>query len=156
MHTEISAFGYILLFFVGGTLVAGGAALLSALLRPSRPSQAKAEVYESGEQAIGGTWGRFNFRYYVVALIFVLFEVEMILLFPWAAVFGSPERMAQTDGMWGWFVLLEAFVFIFLLALGLLYAWKKGLLEWKSPQVRVSDYRAPIPPSAYDKYLKNK
>jgi len=146
---EISGYGTILLFLIGGvgfilvTLLAGW------ILRPRRPNEEKLTTYESGEEAAGSAWGNFNIRFYIIGIIFLLFEVELIFLFPWAVVFGDKELNAATDGLWGKFALIETFIFIGLLAVGLLYVWKKGMLDWVKPEPQSSDYQSKIPESAY-------
>ena len=93
-------------------------------LRPNKPNEVKKSIYECGFETLSGTWNQFNFRYYSFALIFVIFDVEVVFLFPWAANFGVLSRE------FGVFVFLEMFVFIGILVLGWLYAWRKKALEW--------------------------
>jgi NADH-quinone oxidoreductase subunit A len=92
-----------------------------ALLGGSRPTPPKVEPYESGMWAIGTSRGRVPIRYYLIAMLFILFDLEIVFLFPWAAVF---RRL-------GIFGLAEMLVFIGVLGLGLLYAWKRQALEWQ-------------------------
>jgi NADH-quinone oxidoreductase subunit A len=89
------------------------------LLRPTRPQAEKYITYESGVDPLGG-WGQANIRYYIYALLFVIFDVEAVFIFPWAV---------RLDSL-GVFGLVEMTIFIVLLALGLLYAWRKGVLRW--------------------------
>lgn len=103
------------------------------LIRPRRPNEEKNATYESGEEAVGNAWAAFNPRFYVIALVFLLFEVELVFLFPWATVFGREELMEATNGTWGILAIAEMLMFIFILALGLAYAWKKGFLNWQNP-----------------------
>lgn len=151
---EISGFGTVLLFIVGGigflviTLFAG------KLLRPERPSAEKQTTYESGEDPSGSAWGQFNVRFYVIALIFLLFEAELVFLFPWATVFAKQELIEQTDGLWAKFSLIETVVFIVILAVGLAYVWKNGMLEWVKPKPKQTDYQSKIPSKAYAKYQR--
>ena len=93
---------------------------LGSLIRPTRPQPDKYETYESGVDAVGDMWSQSNIRYYVFALLFVLFDVEAVFIFPWAT---------RLDA-YGWFGLVEMAIFVFILILGLLYAWRKGLLRW--------------------------
>ncbi len=93
---------------------------LASLLRPSRDTPEKLINYESGVDPQGGMWSQSNIRYYVFALMFVLFDVEAVFIFPWAT------RLEVYD----LFGLVEMAIFIFILALGLFYAWRKGLLRW--------------------------
>ena len=93
---------------------------LGSLLRPTVPSKEKYLTYESGVDPLGDLWSQSNIRYYVFALLFVLFDVEAVFIFPWAT------RLETYDV----FGLVEMGVFIVILALGLLYAWRKGMLRW--------------------------
>ena len=93
---------------------------VSALFRPYRPDQSKRSTYECGEPPVGPSWVMFDVHFYVVALLFVLFDVEAVFLIPWAAA------LAQV----GWFAFVEGTVFILILAVGLAYAWRKRALEW--------------------------
>ena len=99
-----------------GCLVLG----ISKILRPTRPQEQKYIVYESGVDPVGIGWSQSQIRYYVFALLFVIFDVEAVFLFPWAA---NVER-------YGTFGLITMLVFIVLLLDGLVYAWKRGLLRW--------------------------
>ena len=145
-----SAFGEILLFIIVGMLFVMVPLLVSKLIRPHRPNPDKLATYESGEQPTGDAWSQFNIRFYIVALMFVLFEVELIFLFPWATIFGSKELIAETNGMWGWFTLTEMIIFIAILALGLAYVWANGHLEWVKPEQEIPDYKSPVPKKLYD------
>ncbi len=93
---------------------------IARLLRPSNPYPAKEQSYECAEAPIGDSWVRFNNRFYIFALIFVVFDVEAVFLFPWAVAFGQL----------GLFALVEMVIFILILMFGLFYAWKKGVLKW--------------------------
>lgn len=113
---------YLTVVWFGGAGVLLGAALfgLSALIRPNRPTEQKVIAYESGVDPVGMGWSQSQIRYYVFALLFVIFDVEAVFLFPWAA---AVER-------YGTFGLVVMLAFIFLLLDGLIYAWKRGLLRW--------------------------
>ncbi len=93
---------------------------LGKLIRPSRPSREKLTSYESGVDPVGTGFGQSQVRYYIFALLFVLFDVEAVFIFPWAL---------GLEG-YGVFGLVEMSIFIVILALGLLYAWRKGVLRW--------------------------
>src|SRR5690606_18702647 len=125
----LSGFAEVLLFIVGGALFILISLLISRLARPNRPNAEKRAPYESGEEPVGASWGQFNARFYIVALIFILFEVELVLLFPWATIFSRTDLIEKTNGLWGWFSLVEMILFIFILALGLIWAWAKGYLD---------------------------
>ena len=111
---------YVLAFFVVGALIVTGMMLLSHLLAPWKPTREKLGTYESGEEPTGQAWGRYPSHFYVFALLFVVFDVEVIFLFPWAVLFRDL----------GWFGLGEMVVFIGILVVGLFYAWKKKALNW--------------------------
>lgn len=147
----ISGFGEILLFIIGGTLFIALTLLISRFIRPNRPNAEKLSTYESGEEPVGSAWAQFNIRFYIIALIFLLFEVEIVLLFPWATVFAKKELIAQTNGRWGWFAVTEAVAFIVILALGLAYAWKNGFLNWVKPDPQPTEFKSPVPKNFYDR-----
>lgn len=150
----ISEFGYLLLFIVGGLLFIVVGLFVSFLIRPSRPNEEKLTTYECGEDTVGNAWGSFNIRFYVVALMFVLFDVELVFLFPWATVFGNYSLIQITDGLWGWFALVEMLVFLIILALGLAYAWKRGYLQWVRPSMESKETKTGVPPKMYENINK--
>ncbi|NJO02759.1 MAG: NADH-quinone oxidoreductase subunit A [Bacteroidia bacterium] len=154
-ESQISAFGIVLLFGLGGTMIVVTGLLVSAFLRPKRPNEEKLSPYECGEEAVGSAWNQFNVRYYIIALIFILFEVEVVFLFPWAVVFGQRVLIEASKGLWGWFALLEMIVFVGILIIGLAYVWRKGFLEWVKPLAQKTDYKSKIPAQAYD-HLREK
>lgn len=147
---QLSPFGEILLFIVGAMAFMAITLLVAKLIRPNRPNQEKLTTYECGEDPTGTAWGQFNPRFYIIALIFVLFDVEIVFLFPWATVFGNAALIESTDGLWGWFAVAEMFIFIAVLALGLAYAWIKGFLDWIKPTVEKPVYSSPIPNEVYE------
>ena len=126
------------------------------LVRPYKPSPQKGEVYECGEQPIGSAWIQFDLRFYVVALLFVIFDVEIAFFFPWAIVFGTATRAADeripveqrletvrlltpnattvpepaAAGAFAQFAFLELLVFFGILLVGFAYLWRRGDLEW--------------------------
>lgn len=112
-------------FIALGVLLPLLALTIGRLLRPHVPSPEKRITYESGSDPTGEGWVQFHIRYYLFALLFVIFDVEAIFLYPWAVVYDS-LRLKM-----GLFVFGEMFVFLFFLILGLAYAWKKKVLEWK-------------------------
>jgi NADH:ubiquinone oxidoreductase subunit 3 (subunit A) len=119
------SFAGVLLFLVAGSIFLALALLISRLIQPKgKPGTDKYLSYECGEIPEGSAWIRFNIRFYVLALIFIIFDVEVILLLPWAVVFRKL----------GLFAFVEGLIFIFILAVGLAYVWKKGDLEWVKPE----------------------
>ena len=108
------------IFAIVGAVLVFGTLGLSRLVRPNVPTEAKYTTYESGIDPIGTGWAQTNVRYYVFALLFVVFDVEAVFLFPWAIVFEDLGTQA----------FVEMTIFIGILALALLYAIKKKVLEW--------------------------
>jgi NADH-quinone oxidoreductase subunit A len=147
----LSEFSLVFLFILAGILFVMAAFITSRLVRPNRPNAQKLASYESGEEPVTSPWTQFNVRFYIIALVFLLFEVEIIFLFPWATVFANPEWIAETKGDWGWFSLLEMVLFIAILALGLAYAWVNGHLDWIKPDPRPTEFQSHVPKSLYDK-----
>lgn len=129
-NQNLTDFGYILLFIIGSLAFIVFGLLATSLIRPKRPNEEKLSIYECGEESRGTAWASFNIRFYVIALIFILFDVELVFLFPWATVFGQQKYIEETEGLWGWFALTEMFIFIGVLVLGLVYAWRFGYLDW--------------------------
>jgi NADH-quinone oxidoreductase subunit A len=146
----IQAFADILFFGLGGIGFILITLLVSKLLRPKRPNVEKNTAYESGEDALGSAWPQINPRFYVLALIFLLFEVEIIVMFLWAPVFTDKTLMQQSDGQWGLFTLIEIFVFVIILATGLAYAWVNGHLDWLKSEPKKSDFKSLVPRQLYD------
>ena len=107
-----------------------GMMAVSALLRPSVPEQGKSAIYESGEIPTGTARIQFNIQYYMVALLFVVFDIETVLIFPWTVIY----RSALEQGVGLDKVLLPMLVFIGVLVVGLAWAWRNGAVKWvKSP-----------------------
>jgi NADH-quinone oxidoreductase subunit A len=100
--------------------------LVWSILRPSRFSEEKLTTYECGENPTGSAWVQFNIRFYVFALIFIIFDVEAVFLLPWAVVFRELGALAFVEGL----------VFIAILVVALVYVWRKGDLEWVRPEDR--------------------
>ncbi|WP_339790773.1 NADH-quinone oxidoreductase subunit A [uncultured Imperialibacter sp.] len=151
---ELSGFGTILLFIIGGFVFVLLSVGFAMLVRPNRPNVEKLTTYECGEDPSTSAWGKFNVRFYIVALIFLLFEVELVFLFPWATVFAQKELVDATGGLWGWFALGEMTVFVLILALGLVFAWAKGYLEWERPVVAATRMDSKVPNELYDAVSK--
>ena len=146
----LSDFGEVLLFIIAGIIFIVVTLFVSKLIRPHRPNVEKLSTYESGEEPVGSAWTQFNIRFYIIALIFLLFEVEIVFLFPWSTIFANEELIKQTNGLWGWFSLIEMVLFILVLALGLAYAWVNGHLDWIKPDPRPTEFISPVPKEHYD------
>ncbi|MDF2720345.1 MAG: NuoA [Paenibacillus sp.] len=110
------------IFLALGILLPIVALTLGRFLRPNKPTEEKQTTYESGNEPVGESHVRFNIRYYLFALMFVIFDVETVFLYPWAVAYD----------FLGLFALVEMLIFVALLVVGLLYAWKKKVLQWSS------------------------
>ncbi len=148
--SQLTEFGKVFLYILLGTFLVLFTMLLGKIIAPKKPNTTKLSSYECGEVPVGNAWIQFNPRFYVVALVFLLFDVEMVFLFPWSTVFGQ-ETLINADSRWGWFTMAEMFTFIAILLLGLLYIWKKGDLEWVRPKAIAPKISGGIPVSAYEK-----
>lgn|SRR5690554_5380493 len=93
---------------------------LAGLLSPKRPNSIKNSTYECGIETVGPAWSQFRIQYYIFALVFLIFDVEVVFLYPWAVAY---NRL-------GLFAIVEAIIFLLILVGGLLYAWRKGALRW--------------------------
>ena len=111
----------IIVFFIAGVVLVAGANFLSNLISHKSDNPQKREPYESGMKTIGPTWVQFKVGYYLFAILFLIFDVEVAFLVPWAVVFGDIGGIA----------FIEILIFLFILGLGLLYAWKKSALRWE-------------------------
>ena len=123
----LTEFGKVLIFFIIGAAFVAAGLITAWLLRPHRPYPQKLSTYECGEEPIGSAWVRFNVRFYVVALVFLIFDVEVVFLFPWALVYRQL----------GLFAFIEMAVFLVVLIVGYTYVWVKGDLDWDKPRPEV-------------------
>ena len=122
-------FANVLVFLAVGILFLLVTLILSSLFRPSKYSPEKLTSYECGENPTGSPWIQFNIRFYVFALIFIIFDVEAAFLIPWAVAFKKLGMIAFVEGL----------IFIAILAVGLAYVWAKGDLHWVRPEERGSE-----------------
>ena len=113
--------GALVLLFICGATFCGLGILVSQFLAPRSKNAQKLEAYECGVPAESGSWVQYNVGYYLFALIFLIFDVEIVFLFPWAVVLREVGMVA----------FVEILIFVAILFLGLLYAWKKGALKWE-------------------------
>ena len=126
LELMLTEFGKIFVFILTAALFVVLAIYVARLLRPKRPTFEKLTTYECGENPEGSPWVKFNIRFYVVALIFLIFDVEVVLLIPWALVY-------KQFGIVGYLI---GAIFLILLAVGMAYEWKKGDLEWARPKIK--------------------
>lgn len=119
--TVVNEWAFIAIFAIMAPIFPALPILAAWLFRPKRSNALKSQTYESGVETVGDTWVQFRVQYYIYGLIFLVFDVEMVFLFPWAVAYNQLDLFAFAAG----------FLFIFLLADALIYAWRKGVLEWK-------------------------
>ena len=117
MLTDYTFIGIFLVIAIAFPIIA---LALAFFIRPKKPNPVKSSTYECGLETIGETWVQFRVQYYIYALVFVIFDIETIFLYPWAVAYNKL----------GLFALVEMFIFLAILAGGLIYAWRKGALEW--------------------------
>ena len=111
---------YIGLFILVGLIIPVGAITAAWILGPKKPNPIKQTTYECGIETVGESWVQFKAQYYIFALVFLVFDVETVFLFPWAVRLGEL----------GLFAVIEGIIFILILIAGLVYTWRKGMLEW--------------------------
>jgi NADH:ubiquinone oxidoreductase subunit 3 (subunit A) len=111
---------YIGLFIFMAVLFPSAAIFIATLLAPKKPNSIKDTIYECGIETVGETWVQFKAQYYIFALVFLAFDVEVVFMYPWAVAFKAMPLFGVVEGL----------LFILILAGGLIYAWRKGALEW--------------------------
>lgn len=116
----LAAYGDVFMFLAAGIVFVLGSFVASWCLRPQKPSPEKLTTYECGETPIGSSFIQYNVRYYLIALVFVVFDVEVLFLFPWAVAM-------KACGLAGF---IEVLVFVLILGAGLVYCWRRKVLEW--------------------------
>lgn len=119
----LTDFGRVFIFFLIGMVFVAGGLVTAWVVRPKRWYPDKLSTYECGEEPVGSSWVKFNIRFYVIALIFLIFEVETVFLFPWALVYRDL----------GMFALVEMMIFLAILFVGYAYVWVGGDLDWDKP-----------------------
>jgi NADH-quinone oxidoreductase subunit A len=141
----------IFLFLAFGAVFVLVNLVMGAVVRPRVPNPEKATVYECGEPTIGSSWVQFDLRFYIVALVFLIFDVEVALFYPWAVAFGDAHRLAQTLDMDVFDIRMVAVVdmlfFFGVLLVGFAYLWRFGYLDWVRSAATTSlkiDYRPGI------------
>ncbi len=117
---DLSEWAFVGVFLAIAGILPAVPMFLGWLLGPRKPNPIKNDTYECGIETVGDAWVQFKVQYYIFALVFLVFDVEIVLLFPWAVAYNNL----------GLFAFVEATIFIALLAVALLYVWRKGALEW--------------------------
>ena len=126
----LTEFGKAFIFLLLGAIFVALGLLGAWIFRPHRPYPEKNATYECGEEPVGSAWIRLNVRFYVVALIFLIFDVEVAFLFPWAIIYRQ----------FGVFGFLEMAVFLVILIIGYAYVWVKGDLNWDKPKPQIPSF----------------
>lgn len=126
----LAEFGNVFLFLIIGVLFVAVSLIAAKMLRPDRPNPEKLATYECGEIPFGSARVQFNNRFYIIGLMFLIFEVEILLLFPWVMVFQDI----------GWFAFFAMLVFVFLIFIGFAYELGKGHLQWDIPKPIIPRY----------------
>jgi NADH-quinone oxidoreductase subunit A len=136
MGENLNSFGplgqYLPLFILIVVAIGLGLLLvnLSKLMGPFRPNKVKESVYESGMDPVGTAHDRMSVKFYMVAMLFILFDIEVVFMYPWAVNYTQLIDLDKSLGGMGLFPLIEMFVFVVILFVGYIYVWKKGGLEW--------------------------
>ena len=129
-------FGTVLIFAILAIVLVYVPLLIQSLVAPSQKTPDKLDNYECGEEPEGSAWVQFNIRFYVIALIFLIFDVEVVFLFPWAAVY--QDFIASGNGL---LVLVEMLLFVIILTIGFAYVWIKGDLDWVKMKLKYAHGR---------------
>jgi NADH-quinone oxidoreductase subunit A len=132
----LTEFGKALIFILIGAIFVALGLFGAWIFRPRRPYPEKNATYECGEEPIGSAWIRLNVRFYVTALIFLIFDVEVAFLFPWALIF-------RQLGLFGY---LEMAIFLIILLIGYAYVWVKGDLNWDKPKPEIPVIKRKVSP----------
>lgn len=141
-------------FLIAGLAMVLGALVFGWFLRPNLPHPDKQQAYECGEPTIGPSWVQFDLRFYVVALVFLIFDVEVALFYPWAVVFGSGDQAVKLAATW------DMLFFFGVIVVGFIYLWRFGYLDWVwactggREVERKAVIGAPIPPPAPKQVVK--
>jgi NADH-quinone oxidoreductase subunit A len=152
----MSELGYVLIFFIVGLLFCSIGVFVSHLshllsVKNKKTSDAKHSVYECGEETSGNAWVQFNMHFYTMGLIFIIFDVEILLLFPWSISLDKFSLLEYSQ-QWTLLAYTEGILFIFILGLGLVYIWHKDDINWLKPQPKVLNIETGIPAAEYDKF----
>lgn len=151
---EKIAFLHFFWSFIGILLLVAGGVYVSRWLRPHRPQEEKLATYESGSEPIGNAWGAVNSRWYVIGLVFILLEIETLLLFPWAVVCIDPRTKSSTGQINPLYMAISGSLFILMLGIGLAYALIKGkLMEsiYSHHMAKQEDYKGVVPIAYYER-----
>ncbi len=138
----LTQFGQILVFLILSVVFVLGGIVTARIIRPKKPTKEKLTTYECGETPVGDAWVKFNIRFYIIALVFIIFDVEVVFLFPWAVVFKNM----------GMFAFVEMFIFLAILFVGFIYLWARGDLEWVRPKPVIPKLQDLVKTKANEKF----
>ncbi len=147
----IENYSYIVLFILSGLVFLMVIFSIAKILRPHKPNMEKLSTYESGEQPMGNANPKFNPRFYILALVFVLFEAEMVVLFPWSLIYKSSNYQNLPNST-KYFGLIELMIFLLILGLALAILYSKGYLNWERKEPKTTHFKSPVPNDAYKNY----
>jgi len=142
----LTQFGQILVFILLAVVFVVGGIVAAKVISPKKKTKEKLLTYECGETPVGEAWIKFNIRFYVIALVFIIFDVEVIFLFPWAVVFKELGMIA----------VVEMFIFLGILFAGFIYLWARGDLEWVRPKPVVPKLEMTIVMKTEKSHVKQK
>jgi NADH-quinone oxidoreductase subunit A len=144
----------ITLFLAIGVAFVLGNLVLGSFLRPNNPNPEKSATYECGEPTMGSSWVQFDLRFYIIALLFLVFDVEVALFYPWAVVYGHAAEAAKQAGItlfqYRQTALVDMLLFFGLLILGFAYLWRFGYLDWVRVERAAAEAPAPVQPAPAD------
>ena len=141
-------------FILAGIIFILAGMLTSKLISPNNPNSLKLSNYECGEESIGSAWTHSNIRFYTMGLIFLIFDVEIFLLFPYSVVFADKE-IIRSIPQWGLLAAIEGFIFIGILLVGFVYIVLKRDIDWMRPKPFVSDVKGSVPNELYQQFNEN-
>jgi NADH-quinone oxidoreductase subunit A len=144
---QSSGLDYILIFLAAGVGFIILTLIISRLISPKNPNPEKNQVYESGEEPIGTYWPSISNGYFVIAILFILFEIEVILLFPLAVIYGKTISHYELVLLWS---AISGFLAV--LVVGLVYAWANGHLDWMKPRPTKTDIKGAVPQERYNAF----
>ena len=147
--TPNAGLNFVLIFAGSGLAFILVTLLASRWISPKNPNPEKNAIYESGEESVGNYWPRVSNGYFIIALLFVLFEIEVVFLFPIASVFGKSQDKAQAILLWS-----AILGFLIILIVGLAYAWVNGHLDWMKPKPDKSQFKGDVPIQRYEEFNK--
>jgi NADH-quinone oxidoreductase subunit A len=130
---QLQAYYPVLVFLAAVFALAGGTLFATHLpfLKPKKPTKVKNMPYESGMDPIGSSRMQFDVKFYLIAILFLVFDVELLFLYPWAVIAYGEGSSPAWQSAFGWFVFVEILIFLATLGIAYVYAWRKGVFQWR-------------------------